>query len=287
MLELTGIAPVLRALGILYWALAAAAIAAALWLPKKSPHKAGAALLVAGVFAVLPVKNWVEHREREAYAQAAWAHFRKLCAEKAGEKIYKTFTGVKSVLVVKPLPPATEKDLYDQYWMGDPFSAPAHSQRGILEAVRMAGTQKFLPPFEHFEVGFDFVELVRGDASAPELLVLRRIPDPPYWSSQPTKAQASQFGISWEDISTTEDRRYWIAGSRLAILDLTNNTVVAERIGFFIEAGLGSKSGARRPWLSSRGPRTTCPPLVNGDYDDRWFVLKVLRPTRGNDNGKR
>jgi hypothetical protein len=87
----------------------------------------------------------------------------------------------------------------------------------------------------------------------------------------------SKFGIEWNDISTPEDRKYWVAGSRLRIIDLTDNTIVAERIGYFIEAGFGSRAGGRRPWLTSRGPHTTCPPLIGGDYSDNWFLAHVFK----------
>jgi hypothetical protein len=72
----------------------------------------------------------------------------------------------------------------------------------------------------------------------------------------------------------------------LRVVDRTDNSVVAERNGYFIEAGFGSTAGGRRPWLTSRGPSTTCPPLINGDYDDRWFVLKSLIPPVGVQDGK-
>jgi len=281
MLELTGIAPVLRALGILYWALAAAAIAAALWLPKKSLHKAGAALLAAGLFAVLPAKNWIEYREREAYAQAAWAHFRKLCAEKAGEKIYKTFTGVKSVLVVKPLPPATEKDLFDQYWYGDPFSNATPSERRPFSAARrLVGHIAFLPPYEDRSVGYEYVEVQAIDSQPTRVLRVYPSNSPPFfWEIKEAKSVTSRLGISWEDISTPDDRSYWIAGSRLRVVDLDTQTTVAERVGFLIEYGFGSRSGGRRPWLQSRMSKgATCPAFTNGDFEDRWFVLKVASP---------
>lgn len=284
MLELTGIAPVLRALGILYWALAAAAIAAALWLPKKSPHKAGAALLVAGVFAVLPVKNWVEHREREAYAQAAWAHFRKLCAEKAGEKIYKTFTGVKSVLVVKPLPPATDMDHFNQYWYGDPYSRPATSVRTEVAISTLVWSEGPLSPSTR-GAGFEFAEAqLPSIGSAKTRLVRFEFPKGARdHTIVPIDQSVSRFAVGWEDISTEADRAFWVAGSRFVVKDLLDNSLIAERVGYFIESGFGSRAGGRRPWLTSRGPRTTCPPVH--DYVDRWFLIKVLGSNVGAKNG--
>src|SRR5258706_6935690 len=125
MLELTGMNSVLRGISLLYWLLAAGAIYLAIKKGKDRQAKITWTLIVIVLFGVLPTKEIIDQVRREANAREAWAYFKKLCDEKSGEKIYKTYTGVKSVLVVKPLSPATEKDLYDQFWYGDPYSDSA------------------------------------------------------------------------------------------------------------------------------------------------------------------
>jgi len=275
MLELTGVASILRGISILYWIVAVGALIAVLWWVKRWWGKLIGALVVIGLFGFLPAKGFIEAKERQSYAREAWAYFKKLCAEKSGEKIYKTYTGVKSVLVVKPLPPATDKDHYDQFWYGDPYSAPATSVRAkavatvlTLDSRRLSGIQK----------GLEFVE-IRNEVDG--VARYQRITRPPsndkMASVDNIENPVSRFGISWEDISTPADRRYWVAGSRLRVIDLTDNSVVAERIGYFIEAGFGSTAGQRRPWLTSRGSNTTCPPLLGGDYSDQWFILSALK----------
>ena len=158
MLELTGVASILRGISFLYWLLAVSALALVLWKVKPWWGKAIGALIIIGVFGYFPLQELIEANKREAYAREAWAYFKKKCETEAGEKIYKTFSGVKSVLVVKPLPPATEKDLYDQFWYGDPYSASATSNRGAYAVTRLTidrrhrsgtGSQK----------GLDFVEI--------------------------------------------------------------------------------------------------------------------------------
>jgi hypothetical protein len=285
MLELTGVASILRGMGILYWVLAIGALGLVLWKVKRRWHKALGVLAVVGLFGFLPAKSLIQAKKRNDYAREAWAYFKKLCDEKSGEKIYKTFTGVKSVLVVKPLPPASDKDHFDQFWYGDPYSASATSVRTDLAASTLAWSDGPISRTER-GCGFDFVESVTANQGDPE----RKFVKYSYPKgarthiSEPIDSTVSRFGISWEDISTPDDRKYWIAGSRLRVIDLSDNSIVAERIGYFIEAGFGSTAGQRRPWLTSRGPTTTCPEAH--DYADRWFLLKALRPIEESNNGK-
>ena len=275
---------VLRGLGVLYWLVALACLFAAFKLPRTRAAKGAAAAIVFALFGYLPVTGYIESQKRQAYEREAWAYFRNKCATEAGEKIYKTFSGVKSVVVVKPLPPATDADLYDQYWYGDPYSAPAHSRRGYMEAGTLLGPS----PLSNFPgVGFDFVEFRKHEATGDRYIRLSKSNvDMRDTLEQAIDSATSRFAISWQDISTKEDRAFWVAGSRLSVVDLLSEQVVAERTGFQIESGFGSIAGQRRPWLTSRGSSTTCPQLVNGTFEDRVFVLKVLKRAEDSDRGK-
>ncbi len=286
MLELTGIASMLRGISILYWVIAAGALIAVLWWVKPWWGKLIGALVVIAIFGFLPAKGWIEAQKRDAYSREAWAYFKKLCAEKSGQKIYKTFTGVKSVLVVKPLPPATEKDLYDQFWYGDPYSdtVPLGVRRSESAGLRLVGSLKsrgFRQRTNAEDTGFDFVELVEN-LGAERRIVKYSIDPSGKGVRNSISSPVSRFSVSWEDISTADDRKYWVAGSRLRIFDLSDNSLVAERIGYFIEGGFGSQAGGRRPWLTSRGPNTTCPSIQTLDYDDRMFIQKALKPLEEN-----
>ncbi len=212
----------------------------------------------------------------EAYVKEAWAYFRKKCETEAGEKIYKTYTGVKSVLVIKPLPPATEKDLYDQFWYGDPYSDDIPVlDRGERAARRLIGRGKFIDKYDYANHGFEFIE--QREKGGHEYLRIYPRVEHPFFSEKSESTSVSRFGISWEDTSTPEDRKYWVASSRLRIFDLTDNSVIAERIGFLIEPGFGSTAGQRRPWMTARGPKTTCPSILSVTLFDRLFILKVLQ----------
>jgi len=276
MLELTGMGSVLRGLGVLYWLLAIGAVALAIWKGNGKRGKSIWAAVAIAAFGFLPVKAMFEQAQRDAYAKEAWAYFKKLCAEKSGEKIYKTFTGVKSVLVVKPLPPATEKDLYDQFWYGDPYSdATPWDKRGETAARRLTGDSR--RPDGVVQRGLDFVE-IKNEFNNGYTKINRAESFDKDTVREHIEKSTSRFGVTWEDISQPEDRKYWVAGSRLRVIDLTDDSIVAERIGYLIEAGFGSTTGQQKPWLTARGigPNgRSCPDAT--DYSDQRFISSVFK----------
>lgn len=292
MLELTGLGTFFRILVVLYWLVAIGALVLALWKLRPAWTKAAGALAVVLAFGYLPMAQYLEAREeakaraiRDAYAKEAWAYFKKLCDEKSGQKIYKTFTGIRSVLVTKPLPPASPTDLYDQFWYGDPYSG------GIGERRPRSAASSLMAPMaskgSEIEVrGFEFVEQLNvGDGKSPRL-IRYTLTSRGEAVSQGIDRAVSRFAVAWEDISTPADRKYWVAGGRLTIVDQTDNSVVAERIGYFIEAGFGSTGSGRRPWSSSRGPNTTCPRIESSFHEDRFFIHKALVPAQEASHGK-
>jgi hypothetical protein len=276
MLELTGVASVLRGISLLYWLLAVGVLALVLWKGGRWWIRTIGSLVVIAAFGYLPMVEWIETSKREAFAREAWAYFKNKCDTEAGEKIRKTISGVKSVLVVKPLPPATERDNFDQFWYGDPYSGSAGEDRGTYAATRLvidrrhrsgAGVQR----------GLDFAEM-RNESGDGFTRIHRPASNDKRALKETVQQPVSKFGVSWEDISTPQDRKYWVAGSRLRVIDLSDNSVIAERIGFLIETGFGSRAGHRRPWLTARGIGSngrSCPDAH--DATDQWFVTSVFK----------
>lgn len=229
------------------------------------------ALATMGLAAAVVASHYVQKTRNEQFARDAWTHFSTRCKNGSGEHVYETFPHVNSVVVLKALPPASDRDLSDQFWYGDPYSnaTPAKDRAErlastLLGAVRFAAGQS---------QGFDFVEMLAPGESGSEFVRIKLASDYANLTRQRTSSLASRFAAVWEDISTPEDRKYWVAGSRLRIIDLLTESLVAERVGFVIEPGFGSGS-----WVTARGPATTCPAIVNGTYEDRGFVLSVLKP---------
>ncbi len=90
-----------------------------------------------------------------------------------------------------------------------------------------------------------------------------------------------RYGVTYDDISTHEDREYWIAGSSLRVIDLQTNVVIAERIGYMMDRGQGAtgQGGSHPAWDRARDH--ACPSNPATDQT-RNFVEKSLRPIQEN-----
>lgn len=220
----------------------------------------------------------------KAYREAAWAHFSKRCAEDAGEQIYRRVHGVDGLLLLKPRQQATDAQLRDQYWLGDPYGhdsvLPDSEIRnfiGYLNERNVATTRVTSKP------GYQFVETKDPDGGYRrfQLGVGQR-----KFRVSSIAEPASRYGVTWEDISTPEDRKYWVAGGRLQVLELETKKVLGERVGFIIEPGFGSQAGGRVPWGHARfvsSDRAACPPFQPKSLVpiNKLFVEKVLVPAQG------
>jgi hypothetical protein len=110
----------------------------------------------------------------------------------------------------------------------------------------------------------------------------------------PASGALPRYGVTYDDISTREEREYWIAGSSLKVVDLQTNEVIAERIGYMVDWAQGNSSGGRSPWL--RAANNACPDFYRNRssvsseerrhsssgqiYQTLDFVEKILKPIK-------
>ena len=220
--------------------------------------------------------------EAAAFAKEARAYFHKKCAEDSGRFIYKTVTEPQeSVVMMKPRKEATPKELRDQFWMGDPYGATAYltdipELTGLLKQTSKTANGNVLPLLS-------FVET--HDLDHPDQLwryypTDYQHPDDTcplgekWFKCKPAESLQSRYGFTWDDLSTREDRYYWVAKSRLQIIDLQTKEVIAERIGYVIEGGFGSTAGygsSRRPWKATEG---------GGSSNGRYWNVNYCPPRR-------
>ena len=239
-----------------------------------------------------------EYRERYAVAQKMFA---ERC-QKSGVFIHRTADNVEGIFLMKLRP--DKINFSDQYKLDDPYGRDLSGDGYIDSFLRgnMNSEGKFqdnLPP----RPGYRYVEAIdpkdgqryRYTGSVKEVtrttspligeggktfktkaFTLDKVPAP---------GPMPRYGVTYDDISTKEERDYWIAGSSLRVIDLQTYEVMAERIGYMMDRGQGSRAGDRSPWLFAAD--NACPSFgarygsAGQSHQTEEFVQKVLKPLRG------
>jgi hypothetical protein len=280
-IDLSPLASLARQLGPLYWTVVGLlSLALVLWIVRNRVLKFAVALLIVAFFAV-PLL--VDSRERQvktdlkqARLKEAQAHFEMRC-KNAGEKILQTAEGVETLAILNNRP--RDFNLTDQFRLNDPYGHECGGDEcisGYLINYRSVptGTGSYAPSNTPV---YRFVEAT--DDATKQLYRYERASDASPLVRTPITSVSAQYGLKWEDISTPEDRRYWIAGGSLKVIDLKTGQVVAERVGYLMDPAQGDRAGARVPWGWARSYGPACPPLRGHNID---FVTKVLKPATAN-----
>jgi hypothetical protein len=294
MFTLSDLASLITATYIVLFLIVAGLVA---WLVRSWLWKLIGVIVVAVAFAVPLVNSHIEETKRIAHNRMIADRFTQLCKEKAGEKIMKTIDGVDGFLIMRPRQPTKDhREYLDQFWMGDPYGhsdleAEKPEQVFLTDRRGYEGTGISISPIR----GYDFIELPASehkpdgatkylkisvsnrqiDSDGREHLEYQRT-----WSN----TVQSRYGLYWEDISTVEDRKYWIAGGRMRIIELSTNLVLGERTGYVIDREQGARIGQGIPWLLAQ--RNACPPFQSDSTKSKEFVAKILRPLRENNRGQ-
>lgn len=233
----------------------------------------------------VPKREFKTREEFAKYREAAWAHFRRRCVENAGERIFRTVEDVRGVFLLKPRRRPTEYELGDQFWADDPYGHDGHGRVEIVSYLADLDGNGIPTVRRTARSGYEFVEM---NASGGGVIQYRRDDPRTRPTEQRLRRPESRYGITWTDVSTAQDRHYWIAGGKLQIVDISNGAVLAERIGYLLEAGFGSTSSGRRPWLFARlhYSERACPAFRRHAYINREFVEKVLQPVPKSQDAK-
>lgn len=320
MIESTWISDALRLLGWGYVFLGMATLIAALTVPKKGLHKVAGALLVILAFSAVPIalvhkatyRSPEQKQEEQAArerAKHAMALFEAHC-KNAGEKIYKVIDNVDGVLWMKWRD--DYRNVADQFRLDDPYGQDCNGM-GCMELMLRITKEASLNPelVRRRARGYRFIEanpdgkgymrftgaLVWNPTWSPEAIEKEKADraklgqNVSQWvyvyksEAVAIDKPSARYGVTWEDISTKEDREYWIAGSALKIIDLQTNELVAERVGYMIDRAQGSRDGARSPWLFAE--YDACPAFdrVDGSSLSKasrtsGFIYRVLKPSR-------
>ena len=267
--------------------------------------------LLAACTATGGAQNTPTREDGRARLAKAEAMFAERC-KKSGEFIHRTAENVEGIFLMKIRP--AEVNRGDQYKMDDPFGKDLRGDgyietfiQGQFWATHTYGTTK--PPLEAppTPTGYRYVEALdpkdgkRYRYTGSMKVVGRKNPNTPNHQVElarnpnfdlnnyafvldkvPATGPMPRYGVTYDDISTREERDYWIAGSSLKVIDLQTNEVMAERIGYMMDRGQGDRNGGRAPWLFAADH--ACPAFAPRNastaqpYQTVLFAEKVLKP---------
>jgi hypothetical protein len=286
-IDLTPFGAVLKGIGIIYWLFVLAALGLALWKIKGRIPKLLACTVIV-IVTVLPVALHVitdqqQQNEAKARLDKATAQFEMRC-KSAGEKINRSVENVDGIVWMKWRDTKTNDS--DQYGLDDPYGKDCRA-KGCIEKLLRATQGLKLDPQKKRSIYFGYRYVESTDPSDGQWYrYTLRVADPyPKLEQVRINTPTARYGITWDDISTKDDRQQWIAGGSLKVVDLQSNEVIAERIGYMMDRGHGNTAGFRSPWLFAR--EDTCPPSVDQagkftrtGFTER-FAFKVLNPKQG------
>jgi hypothetical protein len=238
--------------------------------------------------------------------------FKERC-QKAGEKIYRTADNVEGVFLLKIRPDRI--NFGSQFELSDPYGDDLGGDGYILTFLRgsfQANTRGTPAPGSPPRIGYHYVEAI-DPAAGKRYRYTGSMKDVDIVSSigmggdgrtkyrvtkfaidkVPASDKPPRYGVTYDDISTREEREYWIAGSSLRVIDLQTNEVMAERIGYMMDRGQGSRAGDSQPWLFAAdnacpdfhrfpGSGIVGPGFAAQARQTTDFVEKVARPKEAN-----
>ena len=242
------------------------------------------ALIVLFVFLVIP---YFLQKERDAQRQqelqqaraerAAWrkqyyepakARFDQLC-QNAGEKIYRTADNVDGILLLK-VRGDDEKYQSNRY---NPLKDQMWEEAAVpMEAMGKEYIINFLPYRSH--VHYDYIDVLQKDKS-----IIRYSGDWHITSNAPFQVELNprnraRYAVTHENDVSWENRKHWIAGTTIKVIDTKTNELMAEKTMYVFVPELGYSKFEQNPNPWGRGER--CPRESEFEQQTISFVRKVL-----------
>ena len=250
--------------------------------PKQNAGKILSGSLTAAAILILFV--WIIPKQlgpskEEIQAQEEWdrkykeaeAVFNEQC-KTAGEKIYRTVDNVEGIMLLKVVPESTvSADAKTR----DPMWDNAALQEN--EGIRFIG--KFLGLYGGSS--YNYVDVLQPNQS--DIIRYTGHHSPLKQSLNPR--QPARYAVTFENNVDPKLRRHWVAGATIRVIDRQTDEVIAEKITYAFEKGLGGTGGARMPWLfavSCENKEIFPSKLSNFVFD----VLKPYQPKQETQNVK-
>ena len=222
------------------------------------------------------VRELKRDQQKAAEKEAEWrkrydpakARFDQLC-QNAGEKIYRTADNVDGILLLK-VRGDDEKYQSNRY---NPRKDQMWEDAAVeSEFKREEYVASFLPYFSR--VHYDYVDVLQKDGSIIRYSGDWHMSDKPF-NQETNPAHPARYAVTYENDVSWENRKHWIAGTTIKVIDTKTNELMAEKTMYVFVPGLGYSKFEQNPNPWGRGER--CRPNENS-YEQRTstFVKRVL-----------
>jgi len=229
------------------------------------------------------VRDHQRAQQKAAEEEAAWrkrydpakARFDQLC-QNAGEKIYRTADNVDGILLLK-VRGDDEKyqsnrynPLKDQMWEDAAINSEAW-RAGYINSFFSKAMRSW-----HNSPGYKYVDVLQKDGS-----IIRYSGD---WGTkyedfnqEISPKQPARYAVTYENDISWENRKHWIAGTTIKVIDTQGNQLVAEKTMYVFVPELGYSKFEQNPNPWGRGVR--CPKEDPAQQETSGFIAKVLFPS--------
>ena len=237
-------------------------------------------VLVFGLSYVGDLREKAKMERRAKAEEAEWrkryepakARFDQLC-QNAGEKIYRTADNVDGILLLKV---RGDDEKYQ-----DSFYNPRKDQMWEDAAVesefdREAYIEEFFLWATSGLPRYAYIDVIQKDGSIIRYSTRREDRN---WvmDQQPNPHPRARYAVTYENDISWENRKHWIAGTTIKIIDTKTNELMAEKTMYAFVPELGYSKYEQNPNPWGRGQR--CPSENSYEQRTATFILKVLLPS--------
>ena len=227
------------------------------------------------------VRELKRDQQKAAEKEAEWrkryepakARFDRLC-QNAGEKIYRTADNVDGILLLK-VRGDDEKyqsnrynPLKDQMW--EDAAVESESKReGYIEEFLLRSNLSF--------PRYIYADVLQKDNSIIRYSIYKVNQE---WveDKQLNPHPRARYAVTYENDISWENRKHWIAGTTIKIIDTKTNELMAEKTMYAFVPELGYSKFEQNPNPWGRGMRC---PAGESEFEQRTvtFAIKVLIPS--------
>lgn len=213
-------------------------------------------------------------------------YFDALCAEEAGEFIYRTVSDVTAIFDARPRLTESDVAMRDRFVVEDPFGYVVIGDEKNLHTTYVQppnGPYRVYERADASRPGYE--KFFRGDSTGREHFYMEAGPGglsigrtvPYIVHRELTSVPTARYGMTWRGIDRAIDRQLGIAGGELAIVDMQSGEVLALRRNF---ARSGQVRGVEFWWLTANSCVQQGVELDGMTYkkSTRKFVESVLLP---------